>query len=443
VTVVAPLITRHAASRAGRGAAALILLLFSSAPQSNATTAGASVVRLQKDAAGWHLLLNGSPYYVKGISCNDATGDHGEDFLKMAADAGANTVRIYGEVTPEYLDRAAANGLHVNVGFWLNAIRGKTSESYRDKKFCKALRRKALDYVRKYKDHPALLTWTLGNEVFIFTESDKEREAFGRFLKDLIQAVHQEDPNHPIIYASSYTRCLPYLKRWAPDIDIVGVNVTGGAGSAIRWCDKNDFDKPVIVTEFAPFGAWEQRKDVNDLPYDPFDQFKADNFQSSWRQIVSIPERCIGGFAFVLSGLRNQDSLTWYNMNYGGLKRAAYWTLSQIYTGKRPPHPVPKIVAMNASPVSEVKGGEDIEITVKAADTEPVKLTYEYFITNIAKDPLIVQKPVFYPPSTTALGDGHARVKAPKEPGAYRLYAEVEDPYGNVAIADRSLKVAR
>jgi hypothetical protein len=397
-------------------------------------------VTLSKEASGWVMRVDGQPFYIKGVSCNDGMAD-GVDYLALVAGTGANTVRLYGDATQEYLDLAQKHGLKVNVGFWTNAIRLKTKESYRDLKYTADLKRKALALVRQFKDHPAVLTWTMGNETFIFTEKEEEREAYGRFLEDLVQAIHQEDPNHPVIYSSSYTRCLPYLKRLVPSIDIVGVNVTGGAGGAIAWAQKNDFDRPVIVTEFAPLGAWEMRKDPNDQPYDQFDHLKAEMYTSSWRQMQANPQACIGGFAFVMGGFRNQDSLTWYNMNYGELKRWGYWTVHEIYTGKKPENRPPKITNITVDPIQKLKRGNRTTLKLTAADAENDPLTYDYFITNIANDPLIVEKPTFYPADPQSSEPGVATLQVPKKRGIYRIYGKVNDGQGNTAIADRTIQV--
>ena len=405
-----------------------------------AAFAAPSDVHTEKTGAGWVLKVDGKPFFIQGIACDQAMGEHGEDYLKMAADAGANAVRVYGSVTPVYLDHAQNNGLKVNVGFWFNAIRLKTKESYKDAAHRRALRDEVMAYVRKYKNHPAVLAWTMGNEVFRFTDEKDERDAFGAFLEDLIQTIHKEDPHHPIIYASSYSNDLAELQKWAPDIDIVGVNVTGGANSAIHWTTLHQFDKPVVVTEFAPFGAWEQRKDANDQPYDPFDQFKADNYRSSWRQIKANPQVCIGGFAFLLGDQRNQDSLTWYNMNYGALKRAGYWTIHELYTGKPAPYAYPKITMFEVSPSSGVAPGSRIRVAVTASAASPGKTHTDYFVTSIFSDPLIVEKGRFFP-ADVKTENGETTVRAPAQAGTYRVYAHVTDDHGSVAIASHSIKV--
>jgi hypothetical protein len=397
------------------------------------------IVNTVKTPTGWSLNVDGKPYYIKGVACNDGLVD-GVDYLNLVAETGANTVRVYGDVTHEYLDLAQRHGLMVNVGFWTNAIRLGSRESYQDKAHTAALKKRALDYVRQFKNHPAVLTWTLGNETFSFTEKESEREAYGRFLEDLVQAVHQEDPNHPVVYSSSHIRCLPYLKRLVPSIDIIGVNVTGGASSAIAWAAKNDFDRPVIVSEYAPLGAWEMRKDPNGQPYDPFDHMKSDTYLSSWRQIQDNPH-CIGGFAFVMGAFRNQDSLTWYNMNYQDLKRAGFWTVRELYTRKKPDNHPPKIIAFTVQPISGLRRASRTHVQVMASDSDGDPLSYEYFVTNIAKDPLIVEKPTFFPTDAKSTEPGVADVQVPKQRGIYRIYAGVKDGHGNIAIGDKTIKV--
>lgn len=419
---------------------AISVALLAAPAYSLSSKPGPSKVSVEHGATGWELTVNGHPFYIKGVACNDGLVD-GVDYLKMVAETGANAVRVYGDVTDEYLNLAQRYGLMVNVGFWTDAVRSHSTISYRDNAYTRSQREAALAYVRRFKNHPSVLSWTLGNETFIFSEPEQEREAYGAFLADLVKAVHKEDPYHPIVYSSSYTRDLPYLKRFVPDIDIVGVNVTGGAGPAVAWVERNGFDKPVIVSEFAPLGAWEMRKDPNNMPYDPFDHMKADLYRSSWRQMQANPKSCIGGFAFVLGAFRNQDSLTWYNMNYGELKRSGFWTVRELYTGEKPVNAPPKISAFSVSPIEHLAAGSRTHVHTEVMKMTDSPLTYDYMVTNIANDPLIVEKPIFFPTDPKSSTPGDADVKVPEKPGTYRIYVGVKDNHGNIAIANRTIHV--
>jgi hypothetical protein len=401
----------------------------------------ADEVQLVKNPLGWQMIVNGKPFWIQGVGCNQARGEKGEDYLRMAKEMGANAVRTWGGATRSYLDQAAANGLKVNLGIWFNPIRGSMNESYLDPDHRQRMRESALAYVRQMKDHPALLLWNVGNEVFAFTEKPEERRAFGEFLESLIREIHKTDPSHPVVYASSAARDLPDLQAYVPSLDIVGVNVYGALGPALGWMRENAYDRPVLASEFGPLGSWDTATDRNGIPYDPFDQLKADNYVSIWRQIEAAKGRTLGGFAFTLGEQRNQDSLTWFNMNFGDLRRASYWALYAVYTGRQAKHSPPKITQFRVDKFTGLSSGERFEVFVSAQDAGGKPLRYSYFVTNIATDPILLIPPTFYPVEAEEISPGSAHLRAPLEPGIYRVYAAVENSYNNVAIADRSLRV--
>jgi len=382
--------------------------------------------------------VDGKPFFIKGVGCNTAVGEKGEGYLLLARDMGANAVRTWGDAPRSYLDKAQSYGLKVNLGIWLNAIRGKTTESYRDPGHRAALKQLILSYVREMKDHPALLMWNVGNEVFAFTEAADERKAFGEFLEELIQAIHREDPNHPVVYACADSRDLPDLKKYAPSLDIVGMNIYRAMLPSLG----EGFDKPVLVTEFGPQGGWDVGKDANGMPFDPPDTIKANSYAEIWRRIESERSRCLGGFAFVLGEQRNSESLTWWNLNYGENRRQAYWTLRTAYTGEKPPPALPRINAFHLQ-TSTAASAERLTVQTEVLNPEGGPLKYEYLVTGIASDPLIVEPPVLYPTQVEVLAPGSARLKAPDSPGMYRVYVVVTDTRRNAAIADRTLKVVQ
>jgi hypothetical protein len=357
------------------------------------------------------------------------------------SDLRANSVRTWGITPRAYFDRANELGLMVNAGVWFNPIRGSMSDSYEDAAYCARLKAEALAHVKDIKDHPALLFWNLGNEVFTFTESASEKKAFGLFLEDVIRAVHKEDPNHPVVYAAAGPEDLVNLKAYVPSLDVVGINTYGGYPWVLRWLEKENFDRPVVATEFGPFGEWDRMKDENHLPFDPSDHSKAKNYEDLWRAIEQSKDRAVGGYAFVLGEPRNQASLTWYNVNFNDQKREAYWTLYKLYSGKDPANKSPRIQHLKVDRVSGLAPGDKIQLEVKASDFDNDALTFDYFITDIIVDPLIVSPARLFPSEPKTLGPGKVQLRVPFDPGAYRVYAVAKDGHGNVAIANRSIKV--
>ena len=75
-----------------------------------------TVVKVQRDETGYHLLRDGRPYMIKGGG--------GRVYLEALKEAGGNSLRTWGEDDLEpLLDRAQELGLTVTVGIWLGQER--------------------------------------------------------------------------------------------------------------------------------------------------------------------------------------------------------------------------------------------------------------------------------------------------------------------------------
>ena len=109
--------------------------------------------------------------------------------------------------------------------------------------------------VKKYKDHPALLMWSIGNEVDLFYSNTKVWD-----VADIAAMIHEVDPNHPTntVTAGLDPKDVLIMNR-APDIDIYGINTYGM--SIIRENIRAaGWDKPYIISEWGPNGHWEVLK---------------------------------------------------------------------------------------------------------------------------------------------------------------------------------------
>ena len=126
-------------------------------PAPQASGKGPSVVRVVKAGDGYRLTRDGKPYVIKGAG--------GDGPLEALAAAGGNSLRTWGadKKLGAMLDKAQTLGLTVTVGIWLGHERHGFNYNDADqvaKQFDEA--RKA---VLRYKDHPALLMWGIGNEM--------------------------------------------------------------------------------------------------------------------------------------------------------------------------------------------------------------------------------------------------------------------------------------
>ena len=410
-------------------------------------SSGNSVV-LKRSGDKWQLLLNRKKYAIKGVGVGYQYGKKGEDYLKMASSLGANTVRTWGvdQGTKAYLDAADKLNLKVCAGIWLNPIAPSGRCSYiTDRKYRRKVRKEALQYVRRFKDHPAVLFWNLGNEVFHFTKhSEKERVAFARFLNKLAGEIKKIDPYHPIVYTSSALAGHRYIVQYVPNIDIFGINLYGGVANAIYLAENlnvngKKLNRPVLVTELGPNGPWDSRKDsITGLPIEASDQTKAMLLRSRVKFIIK-QSSALGVFAFHL-GETTQESMTWWNINYKKWHLQSFRSLQSLYKKQKPVVRTPVISSMDVDRRSVTPGSWiSVRVTAYSSKRYP-RLLYTYFCSSARLKVMLYY--VNQKINARIKGSGaRVRVQVPQKPGLYRLYVLVTNGSKNAAVANVPIQV--
>lgn len=400
------------------------------------------MVKITGQKGSWALEVNGKPFYVKGVGVGAAVGRGGEDYLKLAQELGANAVRTWGtdQGTQSYLDTALKYGLMVDAGIWLNYV-SETGEcsyindtGYKEKKI-----KEITDYVTRFKDHPALLMWNVGNEAIYFTKDEKEKISLSKFLEEMVQLVHKLDPNHPVLYTSADVTAIPYIEKYVPSLDIFGMNIYGSIRvSNTKW-DKSTLNIPYIVTEYGPLGPWAVKKDKNGISIEQPEQAKAASYRNMTHEIMNFKGYNLGGFVFHL-GETSQESLTWWNLNYKMLKKPSFWEIYKIYRGGRPLNLPPRITRFELSKINKISPGETINISAEASDNDSNPLDYSFTLTTAYEGILryYVNEEV---PAKFVCEGIKFKLVAPDKKGLYRVYLIVNDGNGNVAAANKSIRV--
>jgi hypothetical protein len=401
-----------------------------------------SVVKVTGEKGSWTLEVNGKPFYIKGVGIGEMTGKNGEDYLRLAQELGANAVRTWGtdQGTQDYFDTAWKYGLMVDAGIWLNFADGTSGHTYiGDSEYKEKKKREIEDYVNKFKKHPALLMWNIGNEAFFFTKDESERVELAKFLEEMVKFVHGLDPAHPVIYTSADTTALQYIHDYVTSLDIFGMNIYGSIRMSHTKWDKSGLDIPYCVTEYGPHGPWDVKKDANGASQDEPDQAKAAIYRDMTGQIMDFKGYNIGGFVFHL-GETTQESLTWWNINYKLFKRQAFWEVYKKYTGSSPSNLPPRITAFKLAKTKDIAPGEVVDITAEASDKDSNPLDFQFVVSTAEEGVLkyYVNKEV----DTEIKCEGtRFKMVAPAKKGIYRIYLIVNDGYGNVAVANRSFRV--
>ncbi|MDP1852622.1 MAG: glycoside hydrolase family 2 TIM barrel-domain containing protein [Candidatus Omnitrophota bacterium] len=412
---------------------ALLFLFFS-------TIAHCTEVKIDGEEGAWQLLVDGAPFYINGAGCGLHKGKGGEDYLKLAKELGANTVRTWGidQGTEEYLEKARKYGIYVCAGIWINSALPEKGVSYFDIGYKRKKEKEVLDYVERYKGHDAILIWGVGNECIFFTQDEDEKIALAKFINYLAEKIHKIDPKHPVMYTGSNYVELKYIKEYMPSVDIIGMNVY----PTLRPCHGTylylKMNKPYALSEFGPPIASQSRKEENGAAIELNDKAKAIWYRELCSQIEEFRGFNLGGFVFHL-GETTQESMTWWNINYSMFKRLPFWVVYEFYTGKKPLNMPPQIKLFTLDRAS-VKPGEIIDVRFFAEDEEKDRLRYEIKLSTTHEGILQYYVNDFIDVSLT-IRDGAAKVELPSKKGLYRVYLFAYDNKGNVSSASKTISV--
>ena len=201
------------------------------------------------------MIVDGKPFYMKGICYHPVKiGKTKRSFetltedLTLMKEAGINTIRVYEPIDNiQVLDELHNAGIKVVISF-----------GYNQKGRFDIVSGTFINYIRKYKDHDAILMWELGNEY------NYNPQWFGgdinnwyKSMEFVAQIIQLEDPSRLVSSAHGDLPSVDALNI-APSIQIWGMNV-------YRW------DQPQSI-----FEEWEA---ISDKPM-YFAELGADSYMT-------------------------------------------------------------------------------------------------------------------------------------------------------------------
>lgn len=399
----------------------------------SASTARAqSVVQVKKIGERFELVRNGQPYEIRGVG--------GATQFELLASLGGNSIRTW---SPDELDRilplAEQNGLTVCVGLWLGHQRH--GFNYEDRSAVEKQLQNMLSAVRKYKDHPAILMWGVGNEM----EGDGADPLVWKAVNEVAREIKRVDPNHPtmtvIAELGDNATKIRSIEKYCPDVDIIGVNSYGGISSVAQRCAEAAGSKPYIVTEHGPIGPWEVGKTAWGAPLEATSTEKAEMFAEGYRAtVLAQPDRCLGSYAF-LWGNKQETTATWFGMLLpDGDRLGPVDAMSELWTGKPPANRCPRIESLSMDLKSpRLEPGATAVFKLDATDPENDPLTVRWVLRS---DKGVIgtggdaERNEATIPDAVAADDLMATVTAPDAGGGYRLFAYVSDGNGGAAVAN-------
>lgn len=401
-------------------------------------------VEIKHQGTGFRVYRGGKPYPIKGIG--------GRDFLENAAAAGANSIRTWSpRGAAGLLERARSLNMSVMLGIWLS----HNPTDYTDRQYKESKIQEIRDLVARYKNHPALLMWSLGNEINL--EGADTRAAW-RFVDELARTIRARDPNHPVI---TVIACKPTtlnnIAALAPNLDAVGINAYGAVTSLRAMVDRSSYHGPYLITEWGVDGHWEAQRTAWGRPIEPTSAQKAEYHLRRYAvDIISNRDKCIGSYVF-LWGQKQERTPTWYSLflkdlpgtDTEGVSSPAVDVMHFNWTGTWPVNRAPLVFDMliNDVPARQniiLSPGETMVSRVAAGDPEDDSLS---FIWELLKEPTVLGvggSRESRPNTLTIVKRNNLPVlslRAPLTAGEYRLFVYVLDNNGHVGTANIPFEV--
>lgn len=387
----------------------------------------------------FQLMINNRPYYIRGVAYNTAHDWRDghmplsrrqveKDFEKIK-EMGANTIRRYGHgiYDRNVLNIAEEYDLNVLYGFWFDP----KIDFYKDSAKVLAYMNEMESKVLKYKDHSAIIAWSLGNESWGLLKHSfakpyltKVRNAYVQMIERMAQRIHELDPSRPVFSCIEHEEYqlpgeLVAFHDGAPSIDVIGINSYYkeqiSTLNHVAW--QFDSLRPYLVSEFGPRGYWDPKYNdqKNNTVLEESDQEKSDWYRYQWEKYVQGYKGFnIGGFAYCWHD-RMEGSFTWFGLtDYKGRLKPSYFALKEEWTKKKGRSlPEYKITTReNLIPgktyffTADGKSNEDLDYEwrlLKDDDFDKVDVIEKF------DDPQLV------------------KITIPEEPADYRLYLFVTD----------------
>ena len=405
-----------------------------------------SQTTVEKIDNNWMLKVDGQPFAVKGATFGyDKDVDNYDTYFKDLQFLGVNTVRTWatGENTPQLLDAAERHGIKVMVGIWMRHGRpGMEDDDHfdylTDTEGMEAMYNTAVEVVETYKNHPAVLTWGVANEVYLNMATDEEKLEYSKFLEKVCSKIKTLDANHPITSVEAWTFGLDWWEKYVPSIDIYGLNSYGaGANFLQEELDKRNIDKPYIITEFGVTGEWDVQADKNGVKIEPSDTDKYDAIAKGYKDWISTKRSCLGVYVFHYSSGSDFGGV-WLMSHFNGMYRPAYWAIREAYTGNTPENRIPSIKAFSL-PDSNYKSGTWIPVTLDVTDAENDELHISFHYNH--REGSRRRRNSIKPLNHRGDMDKGFEIQLPKEHGAIKVYAYAKDSFNNLGIASTSIMV--
>lgn len=391
-------------------------------------------VEVKETENGYQLYRDGKPYYIKGAGI--------EGHYKELAEAGGNSIRCWGvDQWDEAFAMAEKYDFTVCAGIWLDQER--QGFDYSDKDTVQQQFERYKEYILKYKDHPNLLMWNIGNELDLNYTNPAVWDAVEQFAA----YIKQVDGTHPTTTTTAFIDQdeVNLIKEKCPSIDLLCINVYAALPVVSKFLNNFGWEKPYIIGEWGTFGHWERPNTSWGEPIEFTSKEKANLYLNEYSDHIISDPNCLGAYVFFW-GAKQERTPTWYGMFLeNGAKTQTVDVMAKLWTNKWPQDRSPildslLIDGLNAYSNVILNPNSQHLAKVWLQDPENKKLDIHWEILHETTDKRTGGDEETKPPVAkfTIISEQNNEFvfNAPTQTGAYRLFVYVYDENKNAAHAN-------
>jgi hypothetical protein len=396
-------------------------------------------VEVVRTAGGYQLVRGGVPYQVRGA------GMARDDIARFAAHGGNSirnwTTRDEPQDIRRLLDQAYAHGVTVALGLPMKAERH--GFDYDDAAAVAAQRESFRDTIIRYRDHPALLAWIVGNELNHSYTNPRVFDA----VNDVARMIHELDPNHPVTTALAGFKpeVIAEAEARAPDLDFLSVQLYGSLFGMPERLRSSGFTRPFMVTEWGTIGYWEMEKTPWGAPVELTSSEKADVLLRAWREVLApLDGQLIGSYVFKW-GWKQERTPTWFGLTLGsGEETESVDVMHYLWNGQWPANRTPRVEAAlldgrgAREGVTLLAGASyTASFDVRDPDGDPLRFHWEVKReSDSQKAGGDFEEPIASIEGWLSDPAAATTTLRAAEPGQYRLFAYAYDDHGHAAHAN-------
>jgi hypothetical protein len=265
---------------------------------------------IKSENGAYKLYFNNQPYFIKGANF----GGKGNNNLLFLSTKGANSIRLpINENFDKLLNEAFKQKLTVLVDLPVKS-EFINSFNYDDTAQVHKQFNEIKNIVSKYKNHPYILFWNIGNELSINYKNKNVWKA----VNNIAKTIHKISPNQITMTVISENpinaEVINEIKNTCPEIDVLGINQFGNLESLASDLNKNGWEKPYIITEWGATGHNQTARNKWDIPIEETSTEKARVYKSNYEKaILKDKEKCLGAYVYYW-GQKQDRTSTWYGM---------------------------------------------------------------------------------------------------------------------------------